>query len=130
MGRTRILLVDDDIDFLEIVGTMLEADFDVEKASTAAKAFDRIEASPPDLVVLDVMLARPFEGFEILRRLRDDPRTGRTPVVLLTGMEDRQTTRTLEDEAQRGPCGYLQKPPDPIELRSAIDRLLAATRVP
>ncbi len=87
MGAKRVLLVDDDVDFLEINRLTLEkAGFEVVTADTGDEGFRVATSTPVDVAVLDVMMDTPTEGFELARRLRKDDRSKRIPLLMLTSV--------------------------------------------
>lgn len=87
MPAKTILLVDDDVDFLAIYTMALEAaGYAVIVAHDGAEAMAAMQQQLPDLVVLDVMMRTPEEGFELARALRRDERTRALPLVMLTSV--------------------------------------------
>jgi len=72
--RKKILLVDDDAVFLDAVSAVLESRFDIRTATNGTEALAELEREPPDVVVLDVMMDHLSEGFQVARRIKDDPR--------------------------------------------------------
>ncbi len=113
MGGGKVLVVDDDEDVLRTVGLALERDgLDVRVARNAVQALALFDVSTPDLVLLDLVM--PVSGgWELVSRLRGDPRSRRVPVVLLSAHPG------LESEARRlGIARWLRKP-------CPLDRLLA-----
>lgn len=83
----RVLLVDDDADFLEIHRRPLErAGYEVLVAGGADEAFAVATTHPIDVAVLDVMMSTDDEGFVLARRLRGDPRTAGVPLVMLSSI--------------------------------------------
>jgi len=127
-GTERILVVDDEPMVREVVVAYLEREgFRVDEAGNGAAALKQIEASHPDLVVLDVMLPE-LDGFSVLTELR---RTGDIPVILLTARAE-ETDRVLGLEL--GADDYVVKPFSPRELvarvRSVLRRSAPATAEP
>lgn len=84
---TRVLLVDDDPDVLDIYGTALgAAGFEVLCAHESEEAFALAVREPVDVAILDVVMRTPDEGFVLARRLHRDPRTARIPLVMLSSI--------------------------------------------
>jgi len=118
----RLLLVDDDVALAAMLREFLELQgFVVATVEDGASALKHIRASPPDLVVLDVMLPG-LSGFEVLEciRAQDD-----LPVVMLTarGAESDRITGLLA-----GADDYLPKPFNPLELAARIQAVLKRSR--
>lgn len=118
----RVLVVDDDDAIREVVRITLElvAGWDVQVASSGAEAIDVCRASPPDAVLLDVMMPI-MDGPTAFARLREDPRTHDVPVVLLTAKVQPAERRRWES---LGVAGVLAKPFDPLSLPGQIAGLL------
>ncbi len=121
----RILIVDDEplnVDYLE---QELEAlGFVTESAADGVQALERVASTPPDLVLLDVMMPE-LDGISVLRTLKADPETRLIPVVLMTalnGVEDR--VRGIE----AGADDFLTKPVDDRELLARIRTALSLKR--
>ncbi len=120
----RILLVDDDAALAQLLREFLELQgFDVDMLHTAEAALERLEQSPPDLLVLDVMLPG-MSGFEALRalRVRHD-----VPVIMLTARGE-ESERILG--LMGGADDYLAKPCNPLELAMRIRAVLKRARAP
>ncbi len=116
----RLLLVDDDSGFRELLRTTFEAvDVDVDEAGDAAEAELRIARQRPDVVVLDVGLPV-VDGIEFCRRLKGERATQDIGVVLLTGLDDVEDTA-----ATAGADALLLKPFRPLELLTVVERLSA-----
>jgi CheY-like chemotaxis protein len=87
MGAKRVLLVDDDVDFLEINRMTLErAGFEVLTADTAGEGLKTALSTSVDVAVLDVMMDTPTEGFELARKLRAQEQTKHLPLLMLTSI--------------------------------------------
>ena len=120
----RILVVDDDATVAEVVARYLEREgFDVDSASDGQVALDRALASPPDLLILDLMLPR-LDGLEVFRRVRA---VAPIPIIMLTARgeeEDRVAGLDL------GADDYLAKPFSPRELTARVKSVLRRTNAP
>lgn len=113
----RVLVVDDDDLTLEILATILNLeDFEVVTAVDGAGALAAAEATPPDVVVLDVMMPD-IDGLEVCRRLRAREATRTVPVILLTA-RDRPDDR--EAGLAAGADAYVTKPFSPLALIETI----------
>jgi two-component system phosphate regulon response regulator PhoB len=109
----RILVVDDEPDLLELVRINLDqAGFAVETAETGEDALRALRRSPPDLMVLDLMLPD-VSGTEICRRVRADAEVARLPIIMLTAKSD-EVDRVVGLEV--GADDYVTKPFSPREL--------------
>ena len=79
-----VLVVDDNPDSLRIVESILKGSgYDVVAATSGQEALDAVDATPPAVVLLDVMMPG-MSGLEVLEKLRAEPRNARIPVILLT----------------------------------------------
>lgn len=121
-NRFRVLLVDDDADTRAMYAMALElSEFEVLEAGDGAAALALASASLPDVVVTDLTGPR-LDGFELVSRLRADPRTARIQAIVVTGWADQATrARTLEAGAW-----FLSKPCLPDVLVAQVFRALAA----
>jgi diguanylate cyclase (GGDEF)-like protein len=112
-----ILVVDDDPDIARFVEVNLRsAGYDVSVASDGEQALERAAALRPDLVLLDVMMPR-IDGFEVAQRLRRNPQTASTSIIMLTA-KALSTDKVLGLTA--GADDYIIKPFDPIELLARV----------
>ncbi|TMF78558.1 MAG: response regulator transcription factor [Chloroflexi bacterium] len=115
----RILLVEDDPDMLDLTAYVLRRErFVVIEASDGAAALRRWKIDRPDVVVLDIGLPS-LDGFEVLRRIRDE---GETPVLVLTARNDAQDTLRAFN---LGTDDFI---PKPFEFRELIARIRAILR--
>lgn len=122
MEKKRILLVDDDPDFVDAVKSVVEkAGYDVEVAYDGREALEKVAARMPDLIILDVMMPV-LNGHETCNKLRADPATSQIPVILLTAVASRVSTSTYthRDMLESKADDYLPKPVAPDELLARI----------
>jgi class 3 adenylate cyclase len=116
----RVLVVDDDPDMAAFLARLLTGQgMTAELLSDGEAALKRVTASPPDLVLLDVMLPG-SSGFEVCRRLKSDPATALIPVVLVTALEDHESrVRGI----RAGADDFLSKPVRREELVARVQTL-------
>jgi putative two-component system response regulator len=129
-SQKTLLLVDDTPENLTVLGEILMPHYRVRVASSGARALAAAITDPlPDLVLLDVMMPE-MDGYEVISRLRADPRTRELPVIFVTALD------STEDEAhglELGAVDYITKPVRPaivlarvrcqLELKEARDRM-------
>ena len=121
MARTRILVVDDEPDILELVQYNLsKAQYDVVGVASGEEALAQARTTPPDLIVLDLMLPG-VDGLEVCKALKRDTRTAVIPIVILTARgEEADIVAGLE----LGADDYLTKPFSPRVLLARIRAVL------
>lgn len=120
--KKKILLVDDDPDFVEAVKVIVESGgYDVRVAYDGKEGLEAVAEEKPDLIVLDVMMPV-MNGHEACNELKKNSATAEIPVILLTAVAERVTTSTythrdmLESDAE----DYMPKPVEPAELLERI----------
>ncbi|MES2695243.1 MAG: response regulator transcription factor [Verrucomicrobiota bacterium] len=122
--KSKILVVDDEPDALEILGRRLsDAGFATVCAADGLRALESARVELPDLIVLDLMLPG-LDGFEVCRLLRRDPATAAIPIIFLTARAD-EMDRIVGLEL--GAEDYVTKPFSPRELVLRIKRTLLRT---
>ena len=120
----KILIIDDDVDTLKLVGLMLQKQsYQIVAANNGMQGLEKAENENPDLIVLDVMMPG-MDGYEVAKRLRSNPLTANTPILIFTAKTQ------LDDKVtgfEAGADDYLTKPTHPSELNAHIKALLART---
>jgi diguanylate cyclase (GGDEF)-like protein len=112
-----ILVVDDDPDIARFVEVNLRsAGYEVSVAGDGEEALERAAEIRPDLVLLDVMMPR-LDGFEVAQRLRKNPQTANTSIIMLTA---KALSSDKVTGLQSGADDYIIKPFDPIELLARV----------
>ena len=118
----KILIVDDDVDTLRLVGLMLQRQgYEISAASNGSQGLAKALEERPDLILLDVMMPD-MDGYEVTRRLRKNPVTVAIPILMFTAKTQ------LDDKVtgfEVGADDYLTKPTHPTELQSHVKALLA-----
>ncbi len=116
-----ILVVDDHEDNVELLRARLEArGYRVEAAMDGQEALDKVFASPPDLILLDVMMPR-VDGIEVVRRLKGTPDLPFIPIIMQTALE---TTEDKVEGLDAGADDYITKPINFAELEARVKSLL------
>ena len=121
MATHRILIVDDDVDALRLVGLMLERKgYEIIAAASGHQALQKAIETQPALIILDVMMPD-IDGYEVASHLREHPATEHIPILMFTAKN------TVTDKIagfQAGVDDYLTKPIHPSELTSRVEALL------
>jgi len=124
--KAKILLVDDDADFVESTRTVLESKpYDVIVAKNGDEGLTKAKEVKPDLIILDVIMPVK-DGFTAAEQLKKDPELSRIPTIMLTAFAEKHAEAsipvsrgfTLEAE------DYIEKPVSPEELLARVDKQL------
>ncbi len=120
MAQT-ILIIDDDIDTLKLVGIMLERKgFRILASTTGDKGLQLANTEYPDLILLDVMIPD-INGYEIARSIRTNPATENTPIIMFTA---RSQVDDKVEGLEAGADAYITKPARPRELFAQVNSVL------
>lgn len=118
----KVLLVDDDIDTLRLVGLMLQRQgYQIVAANNGPQALSIAEKELPDIILLDIMMPE-MDGYEVAKRLRQNPVTNQIPIIIFSA-KDQVEDKIMGFEA--GADDYLTKPTQPRELFAHIRAVLA-----
>ena len=118
----RVLVIEDEPNIIEAISFILSRDgWTVHTHSDGEKAMDKLRGSPPDMVILDVMLPG-RSGFDILRDLRADADLSGTPVMMLTA---KGQTRDRELAEQLGATRFMTKPFANSEVIATVRELVS-----
>lgn len=123
--QARILLIDDDWDFVEATKMLLESKYRVAVAYNGDEGLKKAREEKPDLIILDIIMPTK-DGFMVCEELKKDPQLGKIPVMLLTSLSSRiaestvSVTQALTTEAE----DYVDKPVSPEELFKRVEKLL------
>ena len=127
-SNSRILIIDDDVELTTTVKTVLESrGYVVGTANDRASGMEKAKAENPDLIVLDVMMEKHQDGFEMARELKKNPQTKDTPILMLTAIKEESGVdfkSVAGDESWLPVDGFLDKPVTPKVLIAEIERLL------
>jgi len=131
MSAKKILVIDDDPDFLAAVTPILKsALYEVATASNPQEAKEKIFAEKPDLILLDIMMDSLFDGFSLchaIKTSREFREFKDTPIIFVSAVKEVAGTRFQfkgEEQGMAGPDDYIDKPVDPADLLARIEKLL------
>jgi twitching motility two-component system response regulator PilH len=127
--KTRILVIDDDVQLVDTIRTLLESQgYQVSHAYRAEKGVELAREEMPDLILLDIMFAGPPgpDGVEVSRQLHQDPDLAEIPVVILSGVKKvlDMPVKLAPDEDYMPVKAFLEKPFKPKELLDTIEEAL------
>ena len=124
--KAKILLIDDDPDFIEATKTILESKpYEVIVAFAGDEGLKKARAESPDLVLLDIIMPG-ADGFSAAEQFKKDPKLSKIPVVMLTSYAERRAgtgipvSKGFQLEAE----DYIEKPVSPEELFNIIEKHL------
>jgi two-component system sensor histidine kinase/response regulator len=115
--KPRILVVDDVVQNLQVVGTMLRHEgYEIMPASSGSQALERMQVRAPDLILLDLMMPE-MDGLQVCRRIKTDPRTEQIPIIFLTASNEMEH---LVRGFEAGAVDYVTKPFNGAELLARV----------
>ena len=124
--KKRVLLVDDDNDFRTATRTILESGgYEVIEAATGKEGFEKARSETPDLAVIDIIMETFSEGFNLIKRLGADEKTGKIPRIVLTSLGLQQEMDMITPE-ELGTKFIMQKPVKAAEFLTLVNRALKA----
>ena len=124
--RAKILLVDDDVDFVEATKIVLESKpYEVIVAHEGDEALRRAREENPDLIILDIIMPVK-DGFTAAEQLKKDPQLSKIPVIMLTSFSYRgqETPLPVSRGFSLETEDYVEKPVSPNELLARVEKHL------
>jgi diguanylate cyclase (GGDEF)-like protein len=115
-GSQKVLIVDDSATNRQMLGDLLKTDYTVLLAKDGEEGVDLAQLHQPDVILLDVMMPD-VDGYEVLRRLRDDERTSSICVVFITGQDSPEEE---ERGLVEGASDYVTKPLHPMVVKARV----------
>ncbi len=121
----KILIVDDDLETLRLVGLMLQRQgYDIVAANNGSQALNQVSKEKPDLIILDVMMPD-IDGYQVTRQLRSNPVTQYIPILMFTAKNQ------VDDKVagyEAGVDDFVSKPIHPAELGAHVKALIARNK--
>ncbi len=127
MSTKKILVVDDEPDFVSVVKENLQLEgYEIEVAYNGNEAIAKVKANPPDAIVLDVMMPEK-DGYEVCSELKKDDEYADIPIVLLTAVADHVSSTRYSHSAgiNMEADDYLSKPASPEQIAESLKALLS-----
>ena len=123
--QARILLIDDDWDFVEATRMLLESRYKVAVAYKGDEGLKKARKEKPDLIILDIIMPTK-DGFTVCEELKKDTQLKKIPVMLLTSFSQRmaETTTSVAQALTTEAEDYVDKPVSPEELFHRVEKLL------
>jgi CheY-like chemotaxis protein len=125
----KILIIDDDPDIVKSMKIVLESKgYDVISAPSGKDGLTKVKESPPDLIILDIMMEVMDEGFDIARILKKSKDYKHIPILMLTAIKEKTGLGFKEeagDELWLPVDDYCEKPLSPQELIEKVEKLLS-----
>jgi CheY-like chemotaxis protein len=126
----KILVVDDDPDFVEITRAVLESrGYGVVAAANGAEALDTMRREKPDLVLLDIMMSTLLDGLSVSEEMQADPELKDLPVIILSSITDTEHAAVFPTDEYVHMNAWISKPVDPENLLRKVAQYLRETGV-
>jgi len=129
--KTKILVIDDDPDFIDAVTPILEsALYDVVTALSPDEGKEKIFSEKPDLILLDIMMDSLFDGFSLCHAIKTSMEYKEfkdTPVIFVSAVKEKTGSRFAfrgEEQGMIGPNDYIDKPVKPSDLLARIEKFV------
>jgi CheY-like chemotaxis protein len=129
MPKAKILVVDDDPDFVSYIRTVLESeDFEVCSAGNSDQGMRVLAQEKPDLVILDVIMSSVLDGLSMSQRMAEDSVYRHVPIIMVTSIANTDYMALFPTDENIRVDAFVTKPIAPKELLRQVSRLLPATQ--
>lgn len=129
MENKKILIIDDDLDFVTATGVLLEANgYKVSSAGNKKDGIEKIREVMPDLIIMDVIMQRMSDGFDLSRELKNDEKYKKIPILMLTAIGEKtgfSFSAVAGDKIWLPIDDYAEKPVKSEELIAKIEKLIS-----
>jgi len=127
MAQKKILIIDDDVDFVDLNKAVLANNgFEVETAFSAREGMDKVQFEAPDLILLDLMLEKHDTGFSFAKAIKADPRYKEIPILMISAVAGETGYDFTQDQDGywMKTDDFISKPVEPEELVKRINALI------
>jgi CheY-like chemotaxis protein len=125
-AMAKILIVDDDPDFVEATRIVLEQKaYTVTSATNGEEGLAAIRSEKPDLVILDVIMSSILDGLNVTQQLHNDPEHGDIPIIMVTSIANTDYAALFPTDEYVHINAFMTKPVAPDQLLQQVQRLLA-----
>jgi CheY-like chemotaxis protein len=126
MPEAKILIVDDDTDFVLVTKTVLEHNgYEVVSAGTGNQGITMLARENPQLVILDVIMSSVLDGFTMSRRMAEDPAFKDIPVIMVTSIANTDYSTLFPADESVNINAFLTKPIKPADLIGKVKEILS-----
>lgn len=121
----KILIVDDDPDFVEATRMILEkAGHSTLSAASGNEGYQKMKSEKPDLVILDVIMDTVLDGLTITQRIHEDEEINNIPIIMVTSIANTDYAALFPTDEYIHINAFMSKPVEPAELIRQINKLL------
>lgn len=121
----KILIVDDDPDFVEATRMILEkAGHSTLSAASGNECYQKMKSEKPDLVILDVIMDTVLDGLTITQRIHEDEEINQIPIIMVTSIANTDYAALFPTDEYIHINAFMSKPVEPAELIRQINKLL------
>ncbi len=121
----KILVVDDDPDFVEYTRIVLESQgYEVQTAATTDAALRMMHEHRPDVALLDVMMSYVLDGLNLTRQMRDNPALKDIPIIMISAIVSREEAGVFPTDEYLSVDAFMTKPVDPADLLDQVAKLI------
>jgi CheY-like chemotaxis protein len=125
VSQAKILVVDDDPDFVEAMRLTLEPNgYRVLSAANGDEGLAKVKSESPDLVILDVIMSSVLDGLQMSRRMQENPEHKRIPILMVTSIANTDYAALFPTDEYISIDGFLSKPVAPNVLLERVAALL------
>ncbi len=125
MSQAKILVVDDDPDFVEAMRLTLEPNgYRVLSAANGDEGLAKVKSESPDLVILDVIMSSVLDGLQMSRRMQENPQHKLIPILMVTSIANTDYAALFPTDEYISIDGFLSKPVAPNVLLERVAALL------
>lgn len=122
----KVLVVDDDPDFVKVTSKVLEkAGHEVVSAANGAKALKAMRQDTPDVVLLDIMMSYILDGLDVSRQMAEDPDLKDVPVIMVTALSGVRGSGSFPTDEYIPVNEWLSKPVEPDVLLARVDEAVS-----
>jgi len=129
MENKKILIIDDDLDFVTATKVLLDAKgYKVFSANDKKDGLEKIQQIMPDLIIMDVMMQKMSDGFDLSRELKNDEKYKKIPILMLTAIGEKtgfSFSAVSGDKTWLPIDDYAEKPVKSEELIAKIEKLIS-----
>ena len=127
--QKRIMVIDDDPDFLDYVRIVLSANgFTVQTATSAHEGLAQMRKTKPDLVIVDFMMSYVLDGAAVSREMHHDPQLEQIPILMVSAVVSDKDDLLFTEEDRKRVDAFMSKPVEPSRLVQCINSLMGPQR--